>query len=54
MKPIGEPAAQWLGALYCLTATSFVAWWFFCRLVVYELVYRTEPTDGAVVEMELH
>ena len=27
MKPIGEPAAQWLGALYCLTATSFVAWW---------------------------
>ena len=24
MKPIGEPGAQGLGALYCLTATSFV------------------------------
>ena len=24
------------------------------RLVVYELVYRTEPTDGAVVKMQLH
>ena len=23
------------------------------RLVVYELVYRTEPTDGAVVKMQL-
>jgi len=24
------------------------------RRVVYELVYRSEPTDGASVEMELH
>ena len=24
------------------------------RLVVYELVYRTEPTDGAVVKMQFH
>ena len=49
MKHIGEPAAQWLGALYCLTATSLVAWWFFCRLVVYELVYGTDRSVGRLV-----